>query len=351
MCFTHRDHRNQPCLVTDTDGAVVWKAVSSPFGAARVLSPSRPGFGKIAETPNQNTETIGSSTLNLRLPGQYFDAETGYHYNAFRDYSPELGRYLQADPIGLNGGMNLYAYCGGDPVNRKDERGLGFEDDDYQDSYGGWDNSGLDGMGDLDENDGASSSGGDNGVEVTVEVDEKASKRLDGWDQKGHPYNLRTDPKTGLPENYDEKALFNKWDKAKKENDLKTMWDILTKDLNFKAKSRALEKAGNIAYGRLMSHSEIPHEIAQQGAGAYQVYTEIGMNWNKLVEDLDNNPLETLSAGLSELLGGLLSTKDGISSYFNDPADVKAISDGYYAYDDEDEDGNWSTSGRPVDDW
>ena len=154
LFFAHRDYRNQPCLVTDKDGLVIWKAVSSPFGAARVLSPSRPDFGKIAETPNQNTETIGSFTLNLRLPGQYFDAETGYHYNGFRDYSPELGRYLQADPIGLNGGMNLYAYCGGDPVNKADPMGLadpgadigdgrvdetesiddGWGDDDYQEA-------------------------------------------------------------------------------------------------------------------------------------------------------------------------------------------------------------------------
>ena len=154
LYFAHRDYRNQPCLVTNKDGEVVWKAVSSPFGAARVLSPSRPDFGKIAETPNQNTETIGSFTLNLRLPGQYFDAETGYHYNGFRDYSPELGRYLQADPIGLNGGMNLYAYCGGDPVNKADPMGLadpgadigngqvdetesiddGWGDDDYQEA-------------------------------------------------------------------------------------------------------------------------------------------------------------------------------------------------------------------------
>ena len=71
LYFAHRDYRNQPCLVTDKDGAAVWKAVSSPFGAARVLSPSRPGFGNSAETPNQNTETIGSFTpfftKNLKL--------------------------------------------------------------------------------------------------------------------------------------------------------------------------------------------------------------------------------------------------------------------------------------------
>ena len=142
LFFVHANHRNEPALVTNGNATEVWKNVTAPFGI------SAESYPKVAET-------YRNFTLNLRLPGQYFDAETGYHYNGFRDYSPELGRYLQADPIGLNGGMNLYAYCGGDPVNRKDERGLGFEDDDYQDSYGGWDNSGLDGMGDLDENDGS----------------------------------------------------------------------------------------------------------------------------------------------------------------------------------------------------
>ncbi len=61
---------------------------------------------------------------NLRFPGQYYDAETGLHYNWHRFYDPETGRYITADPIGLAGGMNLYAYVAGDPVNAVDPEGL-----------------------------------------------------------------------------------------------------------------------------------------------------------------------------------------------------------------------------------
>ncbi|MCI5211036.1 MAG: RHS repeat-associated core domain-containing protein, partial [Candidatus Electrothrix sp. ATG2] len=61
---------------------------------------------------------------NLRFSGQYFDAETGLHYNWNRYYDPETGRYIAADPIGLGGGMNLYAYVGSDPVNWYDSTGL-----------------------------------------------------------------------------------------------------------------------------------------------------------------------------------------------------------------------------------
>jgi RHS repeat-associated protein len=98
------DHLGTPQQIVDSSGTVVWKAAFLPFGKAQIL-----------------TQTI---TNNIRFPGQYFDAETGLHYNWNRYYDPDTGRYLTPDPIGLDGGLNLYAYVAGDPVNWFDFNGL-----------------------------------------------------------------------------------------------------------------------------------------------------------------------------------------------------------------------------------
>ena len=69
--------------------------------------------------------------MNLRFPGQYWDRETNSHYNFQRDYQPGVGRYTQADPIGLKGGINFYVYVGQRPINRIDATGLFSSGADY----------------------------------------------------------------------------------------------------------------------------------------------------------------------------------------------------------------------------
>ncbi|MFI3155637.1 MAG: RHS repeat-associated core domain-containing protein [Methylococcaceae bacterium] len=74
--------------------------------------------------PDQNPSGLGTFVFNLRFPGQYYDAETGLHYNMARYYNPKIGGFDQSDPIGLAGGVNTYAYVGGNPVNSVDPLGL-----------------------------------------------------------------------------------------------------------------------------------------------------------------------------------------------------------------------------------
>jgi RHS repeat-associated protein len=90
--------------MTDERGEIVWQADYMPFGEAVI--------------------SVESVTNNLRFPGQYYDEETGLHYNYFRYYNPTIGRYMTPDPIGFAGGINLYAYCLNDPLNWIDPSGL-----------------------------------------------------------------------------------------------------------------------------------------------------------------------------------------------------------------------------------
>lgn len=103
--YLHTDHLGTPVLATDKSGAISWKAVAEAFGAT----------GSLPES---------SITMNLRLPGQYFDSETGMHYNFHRDYRPSTGKYVQSDPIGLRGGIGLYSYVHQNPIKDIDPSGL-----------------------------------------------------------------------------------------------------------------------------------------------------------------------------------------------------------------------------------
>src|SRR5210317_2542535 len=95
--------------MTGQNGYVVWQATYDPFGKAMV---------------NEDVDGDGNTvTLNVRFPGQYYDAESGLHYNYFRYYDPSTGRYITSDPIGLAGGLNTYGYVGGNPLRYTDPTG------------------------------------------------------------------------------------------------------------------------------------------------------------------------------------------------------------------------------------
>ena len=91
---SHPDHLNTPRLVADSTGTTVWRWDNQePFGNT---------------VPDENPSGLGAFDLPLRPPGQRYDAETGLHYNYFRDYDPSTGRYVQSDPTGLQGGLDTY---------------------------------------------------------------------------------------------------------------------------------------------------------------------------------------------------------------------------------------------------
>jgi RHS repeat-associated protein len=96
--------------VADATGTTVWRwDQQEPFGV---------------NVPDENPSALGAFEFPLRFPGQYADKETNLHYNYFRDYDPGLGRYVQSDPIGLDGGLNLYVYVDSDPIGDVDPEGL-----------------------------------------------------------------------------------------------------------------------------------------------------------------------------------------------------------------------------------
>ncbi|MEQ1931383.1 MAG: RHS repeat-associated core domain-containing protein, partial [Parvularculaceae bacterium] len=104
--YLHTDQVMQPQVMTDAAGAPVWNRIADPFGV--------------------EVSASGSLTQKLRFPGQTAEA-SGLNQNWNRDYDPSLGRYIQSDPIGLMGGINTYAYVGGNPLTLIDPTGLEYK--------------------------------------------------------------------------------------------------------------------------------------------------------------------------------------------------------------------------------
>jgi RHS repeat-associated protein len=98
------DHLGTPRELFDRQGKTVWSALYSSWG--------------------ETVESLGDGVdCPVRFPGQWFDEETGLHYNRYRYYDPQAGRYISCDPIRTLGGFNLYAYAQ-NPINWFDPGGL-----------------------------------------------------------------------------------------------------------------------------------------------------------------------------------------------------------------------------------
>ena len=82
---------------------------------------------------------VQGTRFDSRFPGQIKDAETSLHYNRYRSFDPKAARYVQVDPLGLAGGLNVFAYAAGNPNTYMDPLGLcACEDEPCSCSCGTW---------------------------------------------------------------------------------------------------------------------------------------------------------------------------------------------------------------------
>ena len=110
VVYLNTDNLGTPRAGRDSQRLTVWSWNSDAFGST------------VANSDPDGNSVL--TTVNLRLPSQYYDAESGLHYNNQRFYDPKLGRYLQSDPIGLAGGVNTYFYANDNPARFIDPSGL-----------------------------------------------------------------------------------------------------------------------------------------------------------------------------------------------------------------------------------
>jgi RHS repeat-associated protein len=103
ITYLHADETGSVILKTDVNGMPIERNVYTPWGEL----------------------TSGSlSSISVGFTGQFFDQDADLYFYKARFYSAKLGRFMQPDPIGYEGGLNLYEYCGSDPINFSDPLGL-----------------------------------------------------------------------------------------------------------------------------------------------------------------------------------------------------------------------------------
>ena len=109
VAFYHCDQVGTPQTLSNEKGECIWEITLNTWGKTQQI--------------NSTNQTQVLEQTNIRFQGQYYDEETGLHYNRYRYYEPHSGRYISKDPIGLQGGLNNLAYVS-DPNQWVDPMGL-----------------------------------------------------------------------------------------------------------------------------------------------------------------------------------------------------------------------------------
>jgi RHS repeat-associated protein len=105
-------HAGTPLFLVDAKGEILWEALPDDWKAAKEVE-----LVKLLVSDFKVRQFI-------RFQGQWADLETGFYYNRYRFYDPQMVRYISQDPIGFGGGLNLYEYVEGNPVSLVDPVGL-----------------------------------------------------------------------------------------------------------------------------------------------------------------------------------------------------------------------------------
>ncbi|WP_244110117.1 RHS repeat-associated core domain-containing protein [Burkholderia ambifaria] len=136
--YFHNDVSGLPEELTDAGGELVWQARYKVWGnavqeewVARVPQRAIPAWGQVQEAALPSAQV--PRPQNLRFQRQYLDRETGLHYNTFWFYDPDIGRFINPDPIGLLGGTNFYRYAP-NPIQWIDPWGWAYQGVDFSGS-------------------------------------------------------------------------------------------------------------------------------------------------------------------------------------------------------------------------